>query len=48
MCGIIAVFGLSPKDAQEIRAKLLILQKRLRHRGPDWSGIVRAFPLSAR
>ena len=38
MCGIIGVF--TPKeDAKELRSSLLDMSKRIRHRGPDWSGI---------
>ncbi len=38
MCGIIGVFDLKlPADDQ--RASILELSKKLRHRGPDWSGI---------
>jgi len=38
MCGILAIFGSSlPQD--ELRALSLKLAKRIRHRGPDWSGI---------
>ncbi|KAH7889296.1 asparagine synthase-domain-containing protein [Phlebopus sp. FC_14] len=36
MCGIIAAHGLE-KPAVE-RARFIALSKRLRHRGPDWSG----------
>ncbi|KIJ68969.1 hypothetical protein HYDPIDRAFT_80966 [Hydnomerulius pinastri MD-312] len=36
MCGIIAVHGLEKPVAD--RARFLALSKRLRHRGPDWSG----------
>ena len=38
MCGIIAVFGLADSSIR-VRNRLLDLSKRLRHRGPDWSGI---------
>ncbi|MDA9773485.1 asparagine synthase B [Saprospiraceae bacterium] len=38
MCGIIGVFDLK-KPADEQRGRILELSKRLRHRGPDWSGI---------
>ena len=39
MCGIVAVFQSS--DSAENLRKLIVQQaKRLRHRGPDWSGIV--------
>ncbi|KAF5380903.1 hypothetical protein D9615_003889 [Tricholomella constricta] len=36
MCGILAVHGLT-KPASD-RAHFIALSKRLRHRGPDWSG----------
>lgn len=36
MCGILAVHGLE-KPAND-RARFIALSKRLRHRGPDWSG----------
>ncbi|TFK29859.1 asparagine synthase [Coprinopsis marcescibilis] len=36
MCGIFAVHGLT-KPGQD-RARFIALSKRLRHRGPDWSG----------
>ncbi|KAK0450779.1 asparagine synthase [Armillaria borealis] len=36
MCGICAVYGLE-KPASE-RAHFIALSKRIRHRGPDWSG----------
>ncbi|KAH7923877.1 asparagine synthase [Leucogyrophana mollusca] len=36
MCGILAVHGLEKPSAD--RAHFLSLSKRLRHRGPDWSG----------
>ncbi|WP_163717322.1 asparagine synthase B [Mangrovibacterium lignilyticum] len=38
MCGIVGVFDLKT-DAQELRSQVLQQSKRLRHRGPDWSGI---------
>ncbi|KMZ75108.1 Asparagine synthase (glutamine-hydrolyzing) [Zostera marina] len=38
MCGILAVLGCSD-DSQAKRAKILQLSRRLKHRGPDWSGI---------
>ncbi len=38
MCGIVGVFDLK-SDHIELRAKVLKMSKRLRHRGPDWSGI---------
>ena len=36
MCGIIAVYGL--ENPAKSRTRVLALSKRLRHRGPDWSG----------
>lgn len=36
MCGILAIHGLESSPAHRTRA--LALSKRIRHRGPDWSG----------
>lgn len=38
MCGIFTVFGLQSPDAFRLRATQLA--KKIRHRGPDWSGII--------
>jgi asparagine synthase (glutamine-hydrolysing) len=38
MCGIVGVFNLKV-EADEIRPQVLEMSKKLRHRGPDWSGI---------
>lgn len=38
MCGIVCAFDLK-SDAQELRPKVLEMVKKVRHRGPDWSGI---------
>ncbi|MGK7395447.1 MAG: asparagine synthase B [Candidatus Cyclobacteriaceae bacterium M3_2C_046] len=38
MCGIVGVFDLKVNH-QDMRPKVLKMSKRLRHRGPDWSGI---------
>ncbi len=38
MCGIVGAFDLKT-DSQELRSKVLAMSKKLRHRGPDWSGI---------
>ncbi|MDQ2179006.1 asparagine synthase B [Marinifilum sp. D714] len=38
MCGFVAVFDLKV-DAQELRPQVLEMSKKIRHRGPDWSGI---------
>ncbi|SPQ99940.1 unnamed protein product (mitochondrion) [Plasmodiophora brassicae] len=40
MCGILAITGLSPGfDAASYRRTALMMARRLRHRGPDWSGV---------
>jgi len=38
MCGFIGAFELK-QNAQELRPQVLKMAKKLRHRGPDWSGI---------
>jgi len=38
MCGIVGAFDLKT-DAQVLRPTVLEMSKRIRHRGPDWSGI---------
>ncbi|MCF8358935.1 MAG: asparagine synthase B [Prolixibacteraceae bacterium] len=38
MCGIVGVFDLKV-ESQELRQQVLEQSKKLRHRGPDWSGI---------
>jgi asparagine synthase (glutamine-hydrolysing) len=38
MCGIVGVFQLKSKGYEQ-RERVLELSKKLRHRGPDWSGI---------
>ena len=38
MCGIVGVFNLKV-GSQELRPKVLEMSKKIRHRGPDWSGI---------
>ena len=38
MCGIVCVFDLKT-SGQELRPKVLKMSKKVRHRGPDWSGI---------
>lgn len=38
MCGIVGVFDLKVSE-QEIRPRVLEMSKKIRHRGPDWSGI---------
>jgi len=38
MCGIVCAFDLKEK-AEVLRPQLLAMSKKIRHRGPDWSGI---------
>ncbi|MBW2700074.1 MAG: asparagine synthase B [Deltaproteobacteria bacterium] len=38
MCGILAVME-SPESIDALRPRVVALAKRLRHRGPDWSGV---------
>ena len=37
MCGIVAAFEF--KDSEKIRIQVLEMSKKIRHRGPDWTGI---------
>ena len=41
MCGIVCAFDLK-QDAESLRPQLLEMSKRIRHRGPDWSGIYKS------
>ncbi|RRO17941.1 asparagine synthase B [Flavobacteriaceae bacterium 14752] len=38
MCGIVCAFDFKSK-AEQLRPRVLEMSKKLRHRGPDWSGI---------
>ncbi|MBR4401959.1 MAG: asparagine synthase B [Flavobacteriales bacterium] len=38
MCGITALFGVK-EQTEALRRQVLEMSKRIRHRGPDWSGI---------
>ncbi len=38
MCGIVCAFDLKT-GSQELRPRVLEMSRKLRHRGPDWSGI---------
>jgi asparagine synthase (glutamine-hydrolysing) len=38
MCGFVGVFDLK-KNADSLRSQVLAMSKKVRHRGPDWSGI---------
>jgi len=38
MCGFVGIFDLKVKS-EDLRAQVLKMSKKIRHRGPDWSGI---------
>ena len=38
MCGIVGIFNVK-KQSQQMRQKALKMSQKIRHRGPDWSGI---------
>lgn len=38
MCGIVGIFEING-STEQLRVKALEMSKRIRHRGPDWSGI---------
>ncbi len=38
MCSILGILDIKT-DVKELRAKALMMSRRMRHRGPDWSGI---------
>ena len=38
MCGIVGIFEING-SSEQLRTKALEMSKRIRHRGPDWSGI---------
>ncbi|MDP2887876.1 MAG: asparagine synthase B, partial [Bacteroidota bacterium] len=38
MCGFVGVFDLKVKS-EELRPQVLKMSKKIRHRGPDWSGV---------
>lgn len=38
MCGFVGVFDLKV-DSRELRPQVLKMSKKIRHRGPDWSGV---------
>ncbi|MDR0542521.1 MAG: asparagine synthase B [Dysgonamonadaceae bacterium] len=38
MCGIVGIFDLK-QSSSKLRSQALTMSKRIRHRGPDWSGI---------
>ncbi len=39
MCGIVAIYNNQIKFDKDMRSKCLKMSKKVRHRGPDWSGI---------
>lgn len=39
MCGIVAVLDIVSGDVTKLRSQVLKMSDKLRHRGPDWSGI---------
>ena len=38
MCGIVCAFDVK-SNSDEVRSNVLKMAKKVRHRGPDWSGI---------
>ena len=38
MCGIVSILNIK-EQSQELRSKALRMSQKIRHRGPDWSGI---------
>ena len=38
MCGIVSIFNIQ-QPTSELRQKALRMSQKIRHRGPDWSGI---------
>ena len=38
MCGIVSIFNIQ-QQTRELRQKALRMSQKIRHRGPDWSGI---------
>lgn len=39
MCGIVAILDIASGDVTKLRSQVLKMSDKLRHRGPDWSGI---------
>ena len=39
MCGIAAIFNIKGGQSETFRTKALDMSRKIRHRGPDWSGI---------
>ena len=38
MCGIVGIFNIA-EQSDALRRKALVMSRKIRHRGPDWSGI---------
>ena len=38
MCGIVSIFNIQ-EQTPELRQQALRMSQKIRHRGPDWSGI---------
>ena len=38
MCGVVCAFDIK-EDSKALRYQILEMSKKVRHRGPDWSGI---------
>ena len=39
MCGFVGIFDVKDGKAPALRKQLLQMSRRIRHRGPDWSGV---------
>ena len=39
MCGFVAILKINDGEAAKMREKALIMSSKIRHRGPDWSGV---------
>ena len=38
MCGIVSIFRIK-EQSEQLRQRALEMSRRIRHRGPDWSGV---------
>lgn len=38
MCGFVGAFNIA-QDSEAIRERVLLMSRKIRHRGPDWSGV---------
>ena len=39
MCGFVGIFDIQDGKAAALRKQLLQMSRKIRHRGPDWSGV---------